>query len=344
MVTTGIFSSSDSYITLFNRFLKTVTWCTDNRTILHHDNVSVVQTESNPALMVNERIRELISTLCSYSLDTVTTSDAIVITSDSRGVSFAVQMIEQTGNSDKINRDGIAAIIDELECEGVKTTSNKNPNGSVTYTCWLDIFNIVDIGKTLESLSHVTGVPLSKIETLFDCQRHIIDLNGIECNDTDTAALVSVFDLLQDEISTRKREMKMIKSTNPASKKIRVLIVDDSIYVHSYLSDLFKGLGYDIAGFAMDGLQGFEQYISLKPDLVTLDNTMPGASGIELACRILENDPDATLLFITAVGDADGFRNQLTSKIPGKEFHIVTKPVNVEHLKSTLKNLESVPN
>lgn len=66
------------------------------------------------------------------------------------------------------------------------------------------------------------------------------------------------------------------------SKKIRVLIVDDSIFFRKVLSDkLAEFNNIEVIGFAVDAFDAKEKIPKLKPDVVTLDVEMPKLNGIE---------------------------------------------------------------
>ena len=60
-----------------------------------------------------------------------------------------------------------------------------------------------------------------------------------------------------------------------------VLIVDDSRTSRRILRDILERAGYSVIGEAVDGQEGFDEYVKLSPDIVTMDITMPGVDGIE---------------------------------------------------------------
>lgn len=93
----------------------------------------------------------------------------------------------------------------------------------------------------------------------------------------------------------------------------RVLIIDDSLFVAKQLTQILKSEGFDIAGTSSDGLAGLETYKELYPniDLVTLDVTMPKLDGVASLERIIEFDPDATVVMISALGKEDIVKKSL---------------------------------
>ncbi|MBR4671255.1 MAG: response regulator [Butyrivibrio sp.] len=84
-----------------------------------------------------------------------------------------------------------------------------------------------------------------------------------------------------------------------------VLIVDDSRTSRRILRDILERAGYSVIGEAVDGQEGFDEYVKLSPDIVTMDITMPGVDGIESLKLIKKNNPDAKVVMITAAGQKE---------------------------------------
>lgn len=82
----------------------------------------------------------------------------------------------------------------------------------------------------------------------------------------------------------------------------RVLIVDDGAFMRRFIREILARHGYEVVGEAEDGAQGVESYQSLKPDLVTMDITMPNMNGIEALKEILRQDPQAAVVMVSAMG------------------------------------------
>lgn len=83
---------------------------------------------------------------------------------------------------------------------------------------------------------------------------------------------------------------------------LRVLIVDDALFMRNMLKDIFIRAGYEVAGEAADGAEAVAAYRELRPDLVTMDIVMPGLSGIEALQEICREDPDARVVICSALG------------------------------------------
>ena len=82
----------------------------------------------------------------------------------------------------------------------------------------------------------------------------------------------------------------------------RVLVVDDAAFMRMMLKDILTKNGYEIAGEANSGTDGVNKFIELKPDLVTLDITMPEMDGITALQEIKKNDPNAVVVMCSAMG------------------------------------------
>ncbi|MBN2618253.1 MAG: response regulator [Spirochaetales bacterium] len=131
-----------------------------------------------------------------------------------------------------------------------------------------------------------------------------------------------------------KDKLLEIKSKNPNGKS--VVIVDDSTYVHYYLGSFLCELGYRVIDFAFNGEEGINLYEIHKPDLITLDITMPIMSGLEASERIIDIDHKAKMLFLSGLGSHKGLINTIESKLPKHSYDILTKPFTIDELKDKL--------
>ena len=60
----------------------------------------------------------------------------------------------------------------------------------------------------------------------------------------------------------------------------KILIVDDAAFMRMMVKDILSKNGYEVVGEAENGMKALEKYQELKPDLVTMDITMPEMDGI----------------------------------------------------------------
>ncbi|PLV56817.1 chemotaxis protein CheY [Thermotoga sp. SG1] len=82
----------------------------------------------------------------------------------------------------------------------------------------------------------------------------------------------------------------------------RVLIVDDAAFMRMMLKDIIVKAGYEVAGEATNGREAVEKYKELKPDIVTMDITMPEMNGIDAIKEIMKIDPNAKIIVCSAMG------------------------------------------
>lgn len=87
---------------------------------------------------------------------------------------------------------------------------------------------------------------------------------------------------------------------------IRVLVADDFEPWRHYIAALIESIsGHEIAGFAEDGLKAVQIAAELQPDIVILDISMPGQSGIEAGRFIRMLAPKAKLVYVSQIAEAD---------------------------------------
>jgi two-component system chemotaxis response regulator CheY len=82
----------------------------------------------------------------------------------------------------------------------------------------------------------------------------------------------------------------------------RILIVDDAAFMRMMIKDIVMRNGYEVAGEAQNGVEALEMYIQFKPDLVTMDITMPEKDGIAAVKDIIATDPAARIIMCSAMG------------------------------------------
>jgi two-component system chemotaxis response regulator CheY len=83
---------------------------------------------------------------------------------------------------------------------------------------------------------------------------------------------------------------------------LRVMVVDDALFMRNMLKDIFTRAGYEVVAEAENGLEALERYRELKPDLVTMDIVMPKRSGIEALQDICGEDAEACVVMVSALG------------------------------------------
>ncbi|MBU7008278.1 response regulator [Phosphitispora fastidiosa] len=82
----------------------------------------------------------------------------------------------------------------------------------------------------------------------------------------------------------------------------RILIVDDAAFMRMMIKDILTKNGYQIVGEAENGSVAVEKYKELKPELTTMDITMPEMDGISAVKEIRDFDPQANIIMCSAMG------------------------------------------
>ncbi len=87
---------------------------------------------------------------------------------------------------------------------------------------------------------------------------------------------------------------------------VRVLIVDDASFMRGSLKYILELNGHTVVGMAKNGMEAVRMYEELKPDLVTMDILMEVMDGITALKAIMENDANAKVIMVTAMGLEEG--------------------------------------
>lgn len=116
---------------------------------------------------------------------------------------------------------------------------------------------------------------------------------------------------------------------------LRVLVIDDSPFILKAVKRALEPQGYEIVGYADNGKSGIELYEKYKPDVVTLDVTMPIMDGLETASSLTCKDPDAKIIMLSAMGDETLIQSAREIGIK----HFISKPFKPDRLIDTINDL-----
>lgn len=117
-----------------------------------------------------------------------------------------------------------------------------------------------------------------------------------------------------------------------AHSKGRIVIVDDSALARKVLRTQLEENGYTVVCEAVNGEEAVEVYKKYKPDLITLDITMPIMDGVDALQEICEQDPKANAIMITAAGQEKRVIQAI--RLGAKEF--IVKPFEPDALLKTI--------
>jgi two-component system chemotaxis response regulator CheY len=115
----------------------------------------------------------------------------------------------------------------------------------------------------------------------------------------------------------------------------RVLITDDALFMRVTLKNILTKNGYEIAGEASNGKESVELYEREKPDLVTMDITMPEMDGITAVKEIRKIDPNANVIMCTAMGQ----KNMVMEAVAAGAKDFIVKPFQPEKVIEAVQKL-----
>lgn len=117
----------------------------------------------------------------------------------------------------------------------------------------------------------------------------------------------------------------------------KIMIVDDSRTSRRILREILTDAGFEVLEDATNGEEGYLKYQELKPDLVTMDITMPKMDGIEALQLIRKADENAKVVMITAAGQKDKMMQAI--KYGASEF--IAKPYDAKGVVESINKVLS---
>lgn len=115
----------------------------------------------------------------------------------------------------------------------------------------------------------------------------------------------------------------------------RILITDDALFMRVTLKNILTQCGYEIVGEAQNGREAVFMYKQLKPDLVTMDITMPEMDGLSALKEIKTHDPSAIVVMCTAMGQ----KNTVIEAIEAGARDFIIKPFRPERVVEAVSKL-----
>ena len=115
----------------------------------------------------------------------------------------------------------------------------------------------------------------------------------------------------------------------------RILVVDDAAFMRMMLKDILTKGGYEVCGEAGDGVEALAKFTELKPDLVTLDITMPNKDGIAALKDIKAVDPSATCIMCSAMGQ----QSMVIEAIQAGAKDFIVKPFQADRVLESVKKV-----
>lgn len=113
---------------------------------------------------------------------------------------------------------------------------------------------------------------------------------------------------------------------------MRVMIVDDAMFMRLTLKKIVESEGFEVIAEASNGAEAVTLYKTEKPDLVLMDITMPDMDGIEALKQIHEYDNNAEVIMISALGQ----QNKIVQAIESGAKNFIVKPFEERKIREVL--------
>jgi two-component system chemotaxis response regulator CheY len=118
-----------------------------------------------------------------------------------------------------------------------------------------------------------------------------------------------------------------------------ILVVDDAAFMRMMIRDILSKEGYLIQE-AVNGRDAVDKYGQVRPDLVTLDITMPEMNGLDALRAIKSIDKDARVLMVSAMGQ----QKMIVEALEAGAMDFLVKPFQPTKVLETVKKcLQSPP-
>ncbi len=111
-----------------------------------------------------------------------------------------------------------------------------------------------------------------------------------------------------------------------------ILIVDDAAFMRMMVKDILTKGGHTVVGEACNGVEALDKFKELKPDLVTMDITMPEKDGIQALKDIKAVDPKARVLMCSAMGQ----QAMVIEAIQAGAKDFIVKPFQADRVKEAV--------
>ena len=116
-----------------------------------------------------------------------------------------------------------------------------------------------------------------------------------------------------------------------------LLVTDDALIIREIIKDTVTAAGWTVVGEATNGQEAIEKYREFKPDAVTMDIVMPEYNGLHGLRGIIDDDPGAKVLMVSAVDQTSMLKDAI--RMGATDF--ICKPFDRQNLLNTLEAMVS---
>lgn len=115
----------------------------------------------------------------------------------------------------------------------------------------------------------------------------------------------------------------------------KVMIVDDAAFMRITIKNMLQKSEHEVVGEAENGKIAVEKYRELKPDIVTMDITMPEMDGLAALKAIRAEDPNAKIIMVSAMGQEAMVRDAVLNGARG----FIVKPFKEDGILAAISKL-----
>ena len=117
----------------------------------------------------------------------------------------------------------------------------------------------------------------------------------------------------------------------------KILIADDSDAIRLVLKDILSIGEHEVLGEAVDGAEAVEFYQKFSPEILLLDLAMPKKDGLTVVKEVMELDPKAKIILITASDD----QKVITECLNCGASSYISKPFDFNSVLKTITEITS---
>lgn len=115
----------------------------------------------------------------------------------------------------------------------------------------------------------------------------------------------------------------------------KIMIVDDAAFMRITIKNMLQKSEHEVVGEAENGRIAVEKYRELKPDIVTMDITMPEMDGLAALKAIRAEDPNAKVIMVSAMGQEAMVRDAVLNGARG----FIVKPFKEDGILAAINKL-----
>ncbi len=120
--------------------------------------------------------------------------------------------------------------------------------------------------------------------------------------------------------------------------KAKILVIDDSLFMALMFKDMISGTEFEVVGTATTSVEGLQKYKELKPDVVLLDIVMPDETGNKVLIKILDFDPEASVIMVSSLGTQE----KVVECLKKGAKYFITKPFEQGGLLRALRDFKHI--